>query len=143
MDDIRWLDGGDDLHEAFAIRLEVFCDEQGYSPEMELDELDRTSRHVLLYRGDEPVATGRLYEKRPGVMGIGRLAVRRAWRGTGMGGELLDAMVKKAAQLGAQWAELDAQCRVIGFYEKQGFTVCGEEHMDGHVPHRMMRRKLE
>lgn len=45
---------------------EVFCDEQGYSPEMELDELDRTSRHVLLYRGDEPVATGRLYEKRPG-----------------------------------------------------------------------------
>ena len=64
MDDIRWLDGSDDLHEAFAIRLEVFCDEQGYSPEMELDELDRTSRHVLLYRGDEPVATGRLYEKR-------------------------------------------------------------------------------
>ena len=78
MDDIRWLDGSDDLHEAFAIRLEVFCDEQGYSPEMELDELDRTSRHVLLYRGGKPVATGRLYEKRPGVMGIGRLAVRRA-----------------------------------------------------------------
>ena len=47
MDDIRWLDGGDDLHEAFAIRLEVFCDEQGYSPEMELDELDRQAHEIL------------------------------------------------------------------------------------------------
>lgn len=142
MDDMQWLGGGDDLREAFAIRLEVFCDEQGYSPEMELDALDRTSRHVLLYRDGAAVATGRLYEKRPGVMGIGRLAVRRAWRGSGIGRELLAAMVDKAAQLGAQWVELDAQCRVIGFYEKQGFAVCGEEHMDGHVPHRMMRRKL-
>lgn len=68
--------------------------------------------------------------------------MRRVWRGHRAGGELLAAMVEKAAQLGAQWVELDAQCRVIGFYEKQGFTVCGEEHMDGHVPHRMMRKKL-
>ena len=51
-------------------------------------------------------------------------------------------MCRLAKELGAETAELDAQCRVIPFYEKQGFAVCGGEHLDGHVPHRLMRRKL-
>ena len=51
-------------------------------------------------------------------------------------------MAKVSKELGAETAELDAQCRVIPFYEKQGFAVCGGEHLDGHVPHRLMRRKL-
>lgn len=35
-----------------------------------------------------------------------------------------------------------AQTRAIGFYERLGYAVCGEEHMDGHVPHKMMNKRL-
>ena len=104
METIRfvWRPGDGDLSDAYRVRLRVFCDEQGYRPDMELDEQDAASQHLIAYDGDEPVATGRLYEKAPAVYGLGR----------------------------------------IPFYEKQGFAVCGGEHLDGHVPHRLMRRKL-
>ena len=81
----QWLDGGEELAEAFAIRIEVFCDEQGYSPEMELDEQDKTSRHLLLWDGKTAVATGRLYWKDKETIGLGRIAVRKPWRGKGVG----------------------------------------------------------
>ena len=139
----QWLDGScDDLTEAFAIRLEVFCDEQGYSPEMELDSQDKDAWHLLLWEGEEPAGTGRIYWKDRQTAGLGRIAVRKPWRGRGTGRRLLEAMEKKARELGATKAELDAQCRVIGFYEKCGYSVCGEEHMDGHVPHKMMKKSL-
>ncbi len=139
----EWLDGArDDLTQAFAVRLEVFCEEQGYSPSVELDEQDRAAWHIVLWDGEEAAGTGRLYWKNEGVAGLGRIAVRRPWRGRGIGRMLLAAMEKQARALGARQLELDAQCRAIGFYERSGFTVCGEEHMDGHVPHKMMRKIL-
>ena len=145
MSDIRWqwLEGTADLSAAYAVRLEVFCEEQGYRPEEELDDADKTARHVIAFDGSVPVATGRLYTRGPGVIGLGRIAVRRSHRGTGLGARLVAEMLRKARELGARQAELDAQCRVIPFYEKQGFAVCGEEHMDGRVPHREMRMELD
>lgn len=138
----RWLDGGDDLQDAYAVRLQVFCGEQGYHPADELDNRDAESWHLVVEREGAPVATGRIYWKAPGVMGLGRIAVAQAHRGSGLGAKVVAAMCAKAAAMGAVRAELDAQCRVIPFYEKQGFAVCGEEHMDGHVPHRMMEKRL-
>ena len=144
METIRfvWRPGDGDLSDAYRVRLRVFCDEQGYRPDMELDEQDAASQHLIAYDGDEPVATGRLDEKAPAVYGLGRIAALPAYRGRGLGARLVWEMCRRAKELGAETAELDAQCRVIPFYEKQGFAVCGGEHLDGHVPHRLMRRKL-
>ena len=140
---IRWLDGGrDDLTDAFGIRLEVFCREQGYAPEMELDEIDRLACHVLICQEEVPVATGRLYRKADGVCGLGRIAVRRQWRGRGLGALVVEKLTEKARVWGAIQTELDAQEQAVGFYQKQGYVLCGERHMDGHVPHRMMRCNL-
>ena len=139
---IQWLQGNGDLTAAFAIRLEVFCDEQGYTPEIELDEQDRTAEHVVLWDGETPVATGRLYWNGEGVVRLGRIAVRKAWRGQGTGAQVVRAMCERAREWGAARVQLDAQCRAVPFYEKCGFAVCGEEHMDGHVPHREMERLL-
>ena len=86
---------------------------------------------------------GRLYPKGDGVMGLGRLAVRKSYRGCGLGARMVEELGRKAAELGASVSQLDAQTRARGFYEKQGYRVCGEEHMDGHVPHVMMEKKLD
>ena len=140
----RLVDGTGDLAEAFAIRVEVFCDEQGYRIDQELDELDRKpdTWHLILYLSGKPAATGRLYPKGEGVMGLGRLAVRKMYRGRGLGARLVEELNRKAVSLGASLSQLDAQKRACGFYEKQGYHVCGEEHMDGHVPHVLMEKKL-
>lgn len=141
----QWLQGTDDLSACYDVRVDVFCDEQGYSREMELDGRDGDCLHYVLTDDQEhkAVATGRLFwTDGEGTMAVGRIAVRKAWRGYGLGKTIMDAMVAKAQELHAARLVLDSQCYAIGFYEKCGFTVCGEEHMDGHVPHKMMQRIL-
>ena len=127
--ELRWLRSPDDLTAPFALRIRVFCDEQGYA---------------LLLADGTPAGTGRLYWRsaEEGCMGIGRLAVDQVWRGHGFGSILVKEMEKRAERMGASTLLLDAQTRAIGFYEKLGYAVCGEEHMDGHVPHKMMKKRL-
>jgi predicted GNAT family N-acyltransferase len=38
---------------------------------------------------------------------------------------------------------LHAQCSAISFYERAGFTVCGEVFDEAGIPHRAMRRRLD
>ena len=99
----RFIHGTEDLSDAYAVRIEVFCDEQGYRLEQELDELDRRpdTWHLVLYDGGYPAAAGRLYPKGDGVMGLGRLAVRKSYRGCGLGARMVEELGRKAAELGA------------------------------------------
>ncbi len=140
--DIRWLDGTMDIREALALRVEVFCDEQGYSLEEELDDLDRIARHLLLIGENGPMATGRLYTDGQGRAQLGRIAVRKAFRGRGLGAAIVQEMEREAARLGYTVVCLSAQCRAAGFYEKQGYRPVGVPYMDGHVPHILMEKNV-
>ncbi|MCI8554698.1 MAG: GNAT family N-acetyltransferase [Clostridiales bacterium] len=138
----RWLMPGDELSDAFAVRINVFCQEQGYTVEMEIDDIDPVAEHLVLYDQRRPVATGRLFLMKEGVYGIGRVAVLCAYRGQGLGGVLLSLLMERAQARGAVSLELDAQCRAIPFYERYGFRECGPEHLDGDIPHKKMRKTL-
>lgn len=122
-----------------AIRLEVFVHEQAVPEALEWDELDASSTHVLARDGaGEPIACGRLTPERK----IGRMAVRRPWRGTGVGAAVLRELVARARALGWPAVSLDAQVQAIGFYEREGFAAHGEVFDDAGIPHRHMTLSL-
>ena len=77
-----------------------------------------------------------------GVAKIGRVAVRKAYRGAGVGKALMLAVLDAARKRGLTHAVLDAQVPVIGFYEKLGFKAEGPVFDDAGIPHRTMRRPL-
>ena len=133
---MQWFGPGEGpLDDCHAIRVEVFCSEQGYSLTDEMDDQDPVAHHLLLRKNGLPTGTGRLLIQPGGTVRLGRIALRRSARGTGAGAALVAEMIRRAQALGARQIVVDAQCRVVGFYEKCGFAVSGEEHMDGHVPH--------
>ena len=66
---------------ASPIRFAVFVEEQGVPREIELDEHDALSVHVVAFEDQAPVATGRLLPDGH----IGRMAVLKDWRGRGIG----------------------------------------------------------
>lgn len=139
---VKILAPGDDLSDAFAVRMAVFVDEQGFDPALEIDELDGSAYHVVLYDRERPVATGRVFPgEEPGLYVIGRVAVLPACRG-GAGRMLMAALEQEAKRLGARAITLGAQCRVRGFYEKLGYSACGEMYYDEFCPHIHMRRAL-
>lgn len=68
--------------EAVQIREEVFMREQGFQEEF--DEIDGRAVHLVLYCDGSPAAVCRFYQDRMnGEYLIGRLAVRKAYRGKG------------------------------------------------------------
>lgn len=126
---------------AQAIRMAVFVHEQGVPPEEELDALDAVARHWIVLSGETPIATARAVEK-GGAWKVGRVAVLREHRGTGVGARLMRAIVEEAARAGVSELRLDSQTHALGFYERLGFAAEGPEFLDAGIPHRHMRRAL-
>ena len=121
-----------------VIRDEVFVREQSVPVELEWDEFDPVSKHVLAWSGDRAIGTGRLLPDGH----IGRMAVLRAWRQRGVGSALLTALMEVARASGLSRVELNAQLHATPFYERHGFCAEGDEFLDAGILHRRMWRDL-
>jgi predicted GNAT family N-acyltransferase len=107
--------------------------------ELERDEFDPVSHYALAETAaGEVIATGRLLPDGH----VGRMAVAAAWRGRGVGGAVLEALVAEAGARGMESVVLNAQTHALGFYRAHGFVEEGEEFMEAGIPHRTMRRRL-
>lgn len=126
--------------EARLIRQEVFMDEQGFKNEF--DDTDKCCVHLVLYADGFPAATGRLYKTGEKVYALGRIAVRKQLRGTGLGAEAMALLEEKAKELGAEKTAVSAQCRAKGFYERLGYKASGEVYLDEFCEHIHMEKIL-
>ncbi|MFD5509798.1 GNAT family N-acetyltransferase [Streptomyces sp. NPDC059761] len=149
---VRVAEGEADLAACFAVRTEVFVVEQSVPESIEYDAYDAVAVHVLAVAPDgEPLGTGRLLHGPaalgktggdPTVGSLGRLAVRKAARGLGVGVALVRAIEAEAGRLGLSAVDLGAQTHALGFYERLGYVAYGPEFEDAGIPHRSMRRAL-
>jgi predicted GNAT family N-acyltransferase len=121
-----------------ALREEVFIREQSVPADLEWDEFDAQSRHVLAMADNVPIGTGRLLPDGH----IGRMAVLQAWRGMGAGSALLTSLMDIARSLGLRRVALNAQIQALPFYLRHGFQPAGEDFLDAGIPHRRMWRDL-
>lgn len=129
--------------QAAAVRRAVFIEEQGIPESEEWDADDAACLHAVVMLGaGTPVATGRLLPAVEGVGRIGRMAVLRAYRGMGLGGQVLQALLSAARQRGDAAVELHAQLTARGFYAAAGFAVHGEPFDEVGIPHVTMRLDL-
>lgn len=124
--------------EAMRIRHAVFVEEQGVPAEMELDEHDARSLHALAFDGGAAVGTGRLLPDAH----IGRMAVRKDFRGRGIGSALLLKLCEAARSRGHREVVLAAQVHALGFYRAHGFEPYGAVYNDAGIPHQDMRRSV-
>ena len=132
----RW---DEDRECLLSIRKPVFVEEQDVPEEIEVDEFDPVSEHVLaLDDTGKPIGTARLLPDGR----IGRVAVLPEWRKRGVGTALMNALIDMARETERSELVLHAQTWTIGFYESLDFKVEGEEFDEAGIPHRTMRRKL-
>ena len=125
-----------------ALRLEVFCGEQGVPVALERDEHDATALHlVALDPAGGVVGTCRLLDGGE-EWRLGRMAVARPARGRGVGRAMLAAAHDQARARGGRAVVLHAQTHAIPFYAAAGYVARGPEFMDAGIPHREMRIEL-
>jgi predicted GNAT family N-acyltransferase len=87
------------------------------------------------------LGTGRLLAPAPGVARLGRMAVLRPMRGSGIGGALLEALAGVAKARGDRELLLHAQTSAAPFYARAGFVVRGAVFEEAGLPHVEMVRE--
>lgn len=128
---------------AQALRHEVFVQEQHIPADLEWDSADAQALHALaVNRLGLPLGTGRLLVGGDGSGRIGRMAVRRASRGSQVGRALLRQLTQAAVELGLRELHLLAQLSAQGFYLKEGYEPEGDVFTEAGIAHQRMRRRL-
>lgn len=131
---------------ASAIRFVVFVDEQKVPVEMELDEHDAASLHVIARLDGKAAGTGRLLpatiHAASRVGHIGRMAVLKEFRSRGVGAAMLAALLEAARVRGDTHNMLSAQVHALGFYQRYGFVAEGPVYLDAGIEHQTMCRPV-
>jgi predicted GNAT family N-acyltransferase len=133
-----------DRQAALRLRIEVFVDEQGVPADIEVDEVDDEAEHVIVRDPDDPtaaLATARLLTVQ-GVGIVGRVAVRRDRRRTGLGAVVMLAIEDRARERDLPVLELHAQLTAEPFYARLGYQAYGETFLEAGIPHVSMRKTL-
>ena len=131
---LKWFFGDRGLEDAYAIRREVFVQEQNVSETDEYDGTDGACVHLVAYENNAPVATGRIMITN-GDYVIGRVAVIKTHRGQQLGRGIMQALINACCAMGSERQVLHAQTHARGFYEKLGFTPYGQEFDEAGIPH--------
>ena len=125
---VTWQQAENDLR---AVRTPVFVEEQAVAPNFEWDEIDQTAVHLLATHKNTPIACLRIIDFHK----IGRMAVLKEFRKSGLGAALLLEAVKICKAQGSKTVHLSAQTHAIDFYEKCGFRVTSAVYQDVHIAH--------
>lgn len=143
--DVRVLDTTDGAPEdALSVRETVFVEEQGVPADLEVDEHERESTHLVAYDGsDEPVGAARFRELDERTGKVERVAVLAERRGEGIGTAIMERLEGIARQRGIVKLTMHSQIRAAPFYDRLGYERVSEEFEEAGIPHVEMRKELD
>ncbi|MGI2326763.1 GNAT family N-acetyltransferase [Planococcus sp. YIM B11945] len=134
----------EDLKKAFAIRKEVFVNEQGVPAEDEFDQFDVLNKgceHVLVYSDNQAVGTGRIrFVDKVGK--LERICILEPFRKFGLGKSVILALEEIAEEHCAKQVKLHGQIQAEGFYQKLSYHTASAVFLEDGIPHILMMKDL-
>lgn len=120
------------LKDALTIRNVVFGDEQNYKAGSCRDTADDTAWFAGIYNKEgKALATARMiYLDNKDERLLGKIAVLDEYRKFGFGKAMLDVLERIALDEKAKKLFVNAQSKALGFYEKLGYTQCGDNYVE-------------
>jgi ElaA protein len=132
-----------ELAAALALRIDVFCGEQGVTFDGDRDGLDDEALHLVAIDDDGAlIGTCRLLIEPGGTARFGRLCVRASARGRGVGAALLAAAEREARAADARRIGMHAQTDALSLYRRAGFRPYGEPFDEEGIEHVGMEKNL-
>ncbi|WWD22614.1 hypothetical protein CI109_107107 [Kwoniella shandongensis] len=133
----------EEIQECMDIRKEVFIDEQGYDIRIETNDDDARCTHFLLvFESGDAAGTARVF-KTDGQ--LGRVAIRKDYRGMGLGRPLIEAVHAHVKSTGGKevWCQSQADTKpggvdATGFYRRLGYVNKGDLYIKEGTIHQDM-----
>jgi GNAT superfamily N-acetyltransferase len=108
------------------------------------EELEKEKENMLIGAFEEEDMLGccMLVEKDPASVRLRQMAVLNDLQGKGIGRALMNFAENLARDRGYSIIFMHARKNVVGFYEKMGYVVSGDEFNEITIPHYVMEKKL-
>lgn len=107
-------------------------------------ELEEEKDNMLIGAFEEDTILGccMLVEENPQIVRLRQMAVLNDLQGKGIGRALMNFAENIARDRGYKILSMHARKNAIGFYEKMGYKVAGDEFTEVTIPHYVMEKKL-
>jgi ribosomal protein S18 acetylase RimI-like enzyme len=108
------------------------------------DELEKEKEEILIGAFEEEKMLGccMLIKEEPSSVRLRQMAVLNNLQGKGIGRALMQFAENIARDRGFQKITMHARKTAVGFYEKLGYNVCGQEFEEVTIPHYVMEKQL-
>lgn len=133
--DVKIVDTDNEFQSCLSIRRQVFIMDQNIPVEIELDDDHIVATYLLAEIDDKSVGTARFRKTDSGIK-LERFAVLEDYRNFGVGTALVLFILNHLKK--EETIYLNAQESVIGFYEKLGFGIVGDQFCEAEIPHQKM-----
>ena len=139
--EIRMARSRKDLDQIFKIRELVFVKEQGVAKNIVNDELDKKTKHLIMFYRNKPIGCARVWfiDKKAVLQ---RIAVLKRYRNRGFGKALMEYLIKYCRKRKANEIVMHSQYYIRNFYTGLGFLIKGRafkeagtgiKHIDVHM----------
>lgn len=134
--------GSKEYQQMLALRYQILRQPLGLS--FSTDELEKEKNNLLIaaFDDDEMLGCCMLTPKNNQMLQIRQMAVQNNLQGKGIGASLMSFIENLARDKGYKCLMMHARNTAIGFYEKFGYRVIGDEFIEVDVPHHVMEKML-
>lgn len=108
------------------------------------EELEKEKENLLIGAFDDDKMLGccMLVEQSPEIVRLRQMAVLNDLQGKGIGQALTQFAENLARDHGYKVITMHARKNVMGFYEKMGYRIKGDEFIEITIPHFVMEKEL-
>ena len=108
------------------------------------EDLEQEKDNILIAAFEEERMLGccMLVEEQPDIVRLRQMAVLNALQGKGIGRALMNFAENIARDRGYKIVRMHARNNSVGFYEKVGYKIKGDEFIEVTIPHYVMEKLL-
>ena len=134
--------GSKEYQQMIKLREDILRRPLGLSfDEKELEE-EKDNMLIGAFEDEDMLGCCMLVEEKPGTVRLRQMAVLNNLQGKGIGRALMTFAENLARDHGYKILSMHARKNAIGFYEKMGYKVAGDEFIEITIPHYVMEKQL-
>jgi len=134
--------GSKEYKQMIKLREDILRRPLGLSfDEKELEE-EKDNMLIGAFEDEDMLGCCMLVEEKPGTIRLRQMAVLNNLQGKGIGRALMTFAENLARDHGYKVLSMHARKNAIGFYEKMGYKVAGDEFIEITIPHYVMEKQL-
>ncbi len=134
--------GSKEYQQMVNLRYEIMRKPLGLTFSQE--ELAKEKNDILIGAFDEDEMMGCciLTDTKDGCVRLRQMAVQKNMQGKGIGESIITFAENLARDKGFKALTMHARDTAIGFYEKYGYKVKGDQFIEINIPHHIMEKRL-